>query len=56
MFFIYFILVMRSDGIQKLILNSSLFLEMVCEIVQEKNIRFSANSLESKIQTYLLRV
>ena len=47
---------MRSDGIQKLILNSSLFLEMVCEVVQEKNIRFSAISLESKIQTYLLRV
>lgn len=50
------LLVMRSDGVQKLILNSNLFPAMVCEIVQEKTLRFSANNFESKIQTFILRV
>lgn len=44
------------DGVQKLILNSNVFPKMICEIVQEKNIRFSANNFESKIQTFILRV
>lgn len=47
---------MRTDGVQKLILNSNVFPKMICEIVQEKNIRFSANNFESKIQTFILRV
>ena len=47
---------MRTEGVQKLILNSNLFTDMVCEVVQEKNIRFSAKNFESKIQTFILRV
>jgi hypothetical protein len=50
------VLVIRSEGVQKLILNSYLFPKMIFEIVQDKNIRFSAYSLDSKIQTFLLRV
>ncbi len=49
-------LVMRMDTVQKLILNSSIFAGMVCEIAQSNNLRFSAYSLEAKIQTFLLRV
>lgn len=55
-FFHLTFLVMRTDGVQKLVLNSNLFPKMICEIVQEKNIRFSANNFESKIQTFILRV
>ena len=47
---------MRIDGVQKLVLNSNLFPKMIYEVVQEKNIRFSANNFESKIQTFILRV
>lgn len=47
---------MRTEGVQKLILNSNLFPKMTCEVVQEKNIRFSANNFESKIQAFILRV
>lgn len=47
---------MRTDGVQKLILNSNLFSKMLCEIVQDKNIRFSAKNFDSKIQTFIMRV
>ena len=47
---------MRADGVQKLILNSNIFPKMLCEVVQDKNIRFSAKNFDSKIQTFILRV
>ncbi len=53
---LFTILVMRTEGVQKLILNSSLIQKMIFEVVQEKNIRFSAINFDSKIQTFILRV
>lgn len=47
---------MRTEGVQKLILNSKLFQGMTCDIVQDKNLRFSASNFESKILTFILRV
>ncbi len=47
---------MRTEGVQKLILNSYLFKDMEFAIIQEKNLRFSASNLEGKMQIYLIRV
>lgn len=47
---------MRTEAVQKLVLNSRVYTGMLCEIAQPKNIRFSAHSLDTKIQTYLFRV
>ena len=52
-------LVMRAEGVQKVILNVRLFPEMATEIVQTRHIRFSAmngGDGASNFQHYLLRV
>ena len=48
-------LVMRSDGIHKVILNFRIFPQLKFELVQQKNLRLSLIE-NNQVQLYLLRV
>ena len=50
------LVVMRTDGALKLILNIAIFPEMTSEIVQEKYIRFSAFESSDLVTTFLVKV
>eukprot|EP01087_Luapelamoeba_hula_P018483 TRINITY_DN595_c0_g1_i1.p2 TRINITY_DN595_c0_g1~~TRINITY_DN595_c0_g1_i1.p2 ORF type:complete len:200 (+),score=47.16 TRINITY_DN595_c0_g1_i1:961-1560(+) len=48
-------LVMRADGILKLLMNVPIFAAMSCERVQDKSVRIGAHE-DEKVVNYLLRV